>query len=250
MSMSSHEVSCATVAGREVFGLAIEALRKGLQFMVTRRTWLAGLGAGSLTVAGTFAAGQLDGSVLRAVAVAAQTDDDTGDEGNGSAIVGAPLLQPEIDLIQAQEIALEDQGEAVVVAVNLDGDNGVLAYDVLLDNGFIVEIDATSGEILRAEERAAQGIAGDDGGTDDGDDGAGAAVGGDDDADDGGAPIIGDDDADDGGGTGAPIVGDDDADDGGGAVAPIIGDDDGLDDTGGDDGVVGDDGLDDTGGDD
>jgi hypothetical protein len=66
-------------------------------------------------------------------------------------MVGSPLLQPTIDLVEAQEIALEAQAGAHVTEIDLDGEHGLLTYRIELDNGIDVEIDATTGEILRTE---------------------------------------------------------------------------------------------------
>jgi hypothetical protein len=75
-------------------------------------------------------------------------DDDTG----AAPILGTPTLQPAIDIVRAQEIALEGQSGAVVRWVKLDGDDGVLHYDVVLDNGVEVEVDATTGQIAETEQ--------------------------------------------------------------------------------------------------
>ena len=66
-------------------------------------------------------------------------------------IVGSPLLQPAIEPGAAQELALEGQGGAHVAEVDLDGNAGLLAYQITLDNGIVVRIDATTGEILGTE---------------------------------------------------------------------------------------------------
>ncbi len=79
----------------------------------------------------------------------AQADDD---DPNVTPVVGDPLMEPAIDIIQAQETALEGQADAVVVEVELEGDDGFLEYEVELSNGIDVEIDATTGEILRTEQ--------------------------------------------------------------------------------------------------
>ena len=73
----------------------------------------------------------------------------------GEAVVGTPLLQPAIDLIKAQEIALTDQTGAAVTEVGLDGEEGVLVYTIELDNGIEVTLDATTGEVITTEQGAA-----------------------------------------------------------------------------------------------
>lgn len=120
------------------------------------RTWLAGLTAGTLMLGGIVVA---DPSVEAASIVnAAMQQDGTpaaedGDtEGNGTPVIGTPLLAPAIDLVQAQEAALTGNEGAAVASVELTGDDGILVYEVKLDNGTEVEVDATSGEVLKTEQ--------------------------------------------------------------------------------------------------
>lgn len=125
------------------------------------RTWLTGLSVGSLAFAGMIAAGPLGASAQQdSTPPPAQTASQTpgeDDQASGPAVVGAPLLQPTIDLTQAQEIALNGQTGAVVTEVSLDGEDGVLAYSIELDNGMEVDVDATSGEVLKTESAEANG---------------------------------------------------------------------------------------------
>ena len=111
----------------------------------------AGFGVGVLMLAGVVAANPFDGAAQQPSTPSAQTDEDD-DQMNGTPVVGNPTLQPAIDLIRAQEIALEGQTGAVVVEVELDGDDGVLAYDIRLDNGTEVEVDATNGTVIQTEQ--------------------------------------------------------------------------------------------------
>ena len=116
--------------------------------------WLTGLSIGSLVLVGMIAAGPLTGSAQQqttepAQAVQWQTSGDD-DQDNGTQIIGTPLLQPTIDLVRAQEIALESQAGAAVTEVDLEGEDGVLTYSVGLDSGIEVKIDATSGEITKS----------------------------------------------------------------------------------------------------
>jgi hypothetical protein len=108
------------------------------------RRWLTGLSVGSLVLMGTIAAGPVVGSAQEA-------------QRNAAPVVGAPLLEPAIDLARAQEVALEGQTGAVVTDIELTGEEGLLAYTVALDNGVEVEIDATSGEILKTEQEDENG---------------------------------------------------------------------------------------------
>jgi uncharacterized membrane protein YkoI len=86
-------------------------------------------------------------------AMAAQTPAASeSEQSTDTPVVGTPLLQPKIDLTRAQEIALEGQSNAVVTDVSLDGAGGVLAYSVELDNGVEVDVDATSGEVLKTAQ--------------------------------------------------------------------------------------------------
>jgi hypothetical protein len=73
---------------------------------------------------------------------------------SATSIVGSPVLQPTIDLLEAQEIALEGQGRAHVTQIDLAAKDGVLVYRIALDNGIDVEVDATTGEMLRTEHDA------------------------------------------------------------------------------------------------
>jgi len=117
--------------------------------------WFSWLGVGTLVLSGMLVTGPLAGAqdaTPPAAQTAAQSAEDD-DEDNGTPVVGTPLLEPAIDLIQAQEIALEGQTGAAVTDVELSGDNGVLVYSVVLDSGVEVEIDATSGEVVKTEEQ-------------------------------------------------------------------------------------------------
>lgn len=128
--------------------------------VVRRRLWLTSLAVGSLVLLGVLAARPFASGAQESATPAVATDDD---QGNATPVVGTPLLQPAIDLTRAQEIALDGQSGAVVTGVELDGDDGVLAYDVRLDNGTEVEIDATTGAILETEQAGADDENGDDG---------------------------------------------------------------------------------------
>lgn len=129
--------------------------------------WFSWLGVGTLVLSGMLVAGPLAGAqdaTPPAAQTAAQpTEDDDGD--NGASVVGTPLLEPAIDFIRAQEIALEGQTGAAVTDVELGGDNGVLVYSVTLDSGNERKIDATSGEVVETEAQDAEqgeGNAGED----------------------------------------------------------------------------------------
>jgi hypothetical protein len=128
-----------------------------------RRKELATVAGILLLLAGLMVA-QPFGSVAQQDPPATAQAGDDDDNPNVTPVVGTPLFEPEIDLVQAQETALEGQGDAVVVEVDLEGDSGILEYEVELDNGVEVELDATTGEVLRTEQDS-------DGNDDDGDDG-------------------------------------------------------------------------------
>lgn len=117
--------------------------------MRTRR-WVARVGAGSLMLVGVVTGGPLVSASFQDATPAAEVGDD--DVANATPVVGTPLLQPGIDLTQAQEAALAGQDGAAVVSVKLDGDEGTLTYDVVLDNGLEVEVDATTGAIGETEQ--------------------------------------------------------------------------------------------------
>ena len=90
-------------------------------------------------------------AALQDATPSAQVAEAEDDGANATPVVGTPLLQPTIDLAKAQEIALQGQTGAAVTSVKLDGEDGTLIYDVELDNGTEVEVDATSGEVLKTE---------------------------------------------------------------------------------------------------
>jgi Peptidase propeptide and YPEB domain len=115
------------------------------------QSWFSCLGIGTLVLSGMLVTGS--SSSAQDATPAAQTAADTADEDNGKPVVGTPLLEPAIDLVRAQEIALEGHTGAAVMDVELGGENGVLAYSVTLDSGMEVDIDATSGEVIRTEEQ-------------------------------------------------------------------------------------------------
>jgi hypothetical protein len=104
------------------------------------RAWLIGVSSATVLLAGILATVPLAGANHQPRATP-----------SGTPIVGSPLLQPGIDLVEAQEIALEGQGGAHVAEIDLDAEHGLLTYRIELDNGVDVEIDATTGEILRTE---------------------------------------------------------------------------------------------------
>ena len=113
--------------------------------MTTRRELI---GAGAASIALTAAAV----SPLRTVADDSDDDNDHDhDQATGTRVVGTPTLKPAIDLARAQEIALEGNTGAAVTKIELDGDHGVLEYSIHLDNGVEVDIDATTGVILKTE---------------------------------------------------------------------------------------------------
>lgn len=115
------------------------------------QSWFSCLGIGTLVLSGMLVTGS--SSSAQDATPAAQTAAQTADEDNGKPVVGTPLLEPAIDLVRAQEIALEGHSGAAVMDVELGGENGVLAYSVTLDSGMEVDIDATSGEVIRTEEQ-------------------------------------------------------------------------------------------------
>ena len=121
---------------------------------MSMRMWIASLGFGVLALTGLIAANPLTGSAQQEATPAVQTQSVENDA-KGEAVVGTPLLQPAIDLIKAQEIALTDQTGAAVTEVGLDGEEGVLVYTIELDNGIEVTLDDTTGEVITTEQGAA-----------------------------------------------------------------------------------------------
>lgn len=112
--------------------------------MPTRRQLI---GAGAASVALTAMAA----NPLRTLAQDATPPGDDDAQSGAKPVVGTPVLRPAIDLVRAQEIALEGNTGAVVNKVELDGDDGVLKYSVKLDNGMEVHVDATTGAIIKTE---------------------------------------------------------------------------------------------------
>ena len=104
------------------------------------RAWLIGVSSATVLLAGIFT-----------TLAVAQANHQPRTTPSATPIVGSPLLQPSIDLVEAQEMALEGQGGAHVAEIDLDAEHGPLTYRIELDNGADVEIDATTGEILRTE---------------------------------------------------------------------------------------------------
>jgi len=124
------------------------------------RRWLIGVSVGAAALTGMIAGGPLTVSAQEDSTPPAQSASQTAgadDQASGPAVVGTPLLQPSIDLIRAQEIALEGQSGAVVTEMDLDGEDGVLVYSIELDNGMEVDVDATSGEVLKTEQEDENG---------------------------------------------------------------------------------------------
>jgi uncharacterized membrane protein YkoI len=155
--------------------------------MSSRRRFI-GTGAAALALAGM--AAHPDGSLAQE-ATSTVTGDDEDDQTGAAPVVGTPTFNPAIGLIEAQEIALEGNAGAVVTSVELDGDDGRLVYTVDLDNGVEVDVDATTGEVIRTRS--------DDDGDDDDRDDNGDDDGNDDDGndDDNADDDNGDDDDDD-----------------------------------------------------
>ncbi len=129
------------------------------------RTWLIGVSGATVVLAGILASGPL----------ARATHESSGAPVTATPIIGTPLLQPSIDLVEAQQIALEGQPSAHVAEIDLDGKYGVLVYRIALDTGLDVEVDATTGAVVGTErdehpddDTAAR--QGDDDDDDDGDD--------------------------------------------------------------------------------
>jgi uncharacterized membrane protein YkoI len=115
--------------------------------MPSRRT-LIGQGAGALALAGALTHTALPAAAQDDGTPGSDADDDNGAE----RLLGTPIFTPGIDIVQAQEIAIEGHDGAAVRSVELDGDDGVLVYEVKLDNGVEVEIDATTGEIVETRQ--------------------------------------------------------------------------------------------------
>jgi hypothetical protein len=146
--------------------------------MSTRRQFI---GGGATTIA--LSALALGASrTLAQDATPTTESDDT--QPSGPPIIGTPTLNPTIDLLKAQQIALEGNPGTVVTKVELDGEDGVLEYAIQLDNGIEVDIDAMTGTITKTEP-SDDGSDGGDGNQDD-NEGDSGNDGGDQDSNDGG----------------------------------------------------------------
>ena len=122
---------------------------------MSKRRWVAGLGAGSLLLAGGIAADLRGGAARQGT-----TPDEIGED-------------------EAAAIALEANPETEVVGVESEREGGRRLYEVELANGVEVEIDAVSGEIVVTERE------------DDGGDGAGDADEGEDTDEDEAGGVVG-----------------------------------------------------------
>jgi hypothetical protein len=113
--------------------------------MTSRRTFI-GTGAAAIALAGV---------ASRPMGAFAQESTSTAtaesSQGSSTRVAGTPTFNPEIDLLRAQEIALEGNDGAVVTKVELEGKRGVLTYTVELDDRMEIDIDATTGDVLRTE---------------------------------------------------------------------------------------------------
>lgn len=75
------------------------------------------------------------------------------DAGTGEVIVAldpgsASPIEPTISVVEAQEAAIAGQAGASVKKLTLQDWDGVLTYEVALDNGADVEVDAMTGDVL------------------------------------------------------------------------------------------------------
>ncbi len=108
-----------------------------MERLMTRKRWLIGAGAGSLLLVGGLAAGP--------VASLAQGDPD------------AKLSEEE-----AVQIAIGEFPGTTSTSVELEEEDGRAVYEINLSNGYEVEVDGNSGQILETE------ASDDDDGDDDG----------------------------------------------------------------------------------
>ena len=109
-------------------------------------TWLTGLGIGALMLMGALLAGPLLGLAQGNQTTPSPEADDAGSS------LGNLTLNPAVGLIEAQELALDGQDDAVVRSVELERENDALVWSVELDNGVEVEIDGSTSEVLQTEQ--------------------------------------------------------------------------------------------------
>ncbi len=103
------------------------------------------MGVGILVLVGVI-------TVTPVASLAGQGTTPGSDEESNGELLGTPLLEPAVGLIEVQEIAIEGQADAAVESVELEGEDGRLVYEVTLGNGTEIEIDATTGEVLETEQ--------------------------------------------------------------------------------------------------
>jgi hypothetical protein len=106
--------------------------------------------AGLLIVAGAAFAHSSVGAAQNSTPTAGMSQEQ--EDANATPVVGTPIFQPAIDLTAAQQAALAGQSGAVVTAVELNGDDGALIWDVTLSTGVDVSVDATTGAVLGTEQ--------------------------------------------------------------------------------------------------
>jgi uncharacterized membrane protein YkoI len=99
---------------------------QGMERVKAHKRWVAGAGAAALLLIGGLAAGPVAGL--------AQGDD-----------------KADISRDQAAEIALAEFPDASVTSIELDDDDGRAVYEVELSNGYDVEVDGDSGEIIERD---------------------------------------------------------------------------------------------------
>ena len=89
-----------------------------------------------------FALGVLSGGVLLAAPGLVRA------QGSATPSAGAAVLDPELDLVVAQEIALQGYPGASVTSVALDRTDDALTYSIVLNTGVEVQVDATTGAVV------------------------------------------------------------------------------------------------------
>lgn len=75
-----------------------------------------------------------------------------GPDATATPEVRGPILEPAVGLIEAQEIALQENEGASVESVELELDDSGFIWESSLDNERRVEIDATTGDVLETND--------------------------------------------------------------------------------------------------
>ncbi len=118
---------------------------------LSQQRGIATLGAIALTIGVTLAARRLVAAARDATSPATPVDEFDPAVAQPEALGGA-VLKPALGMIEAQKKALVARPGASVLSVELELEDDELVWEVELDDGAEIEIDAMTGKILKVEE--------------------------------------------------------------------------------------------------